>query len=72
MLLQLMHDIIGNSVTFFFGQFLAKSAHQFARASQRECNGEAQQVSTGTHVPLEQIENTIVNWTNATIICAVR
>ena len=33
MLLQLMHDIVGNSVAFFFGQFLAKSAHKFAHAS---------------------------------------
>jgi hypothetical protein len=24
-----MHDVIGNSVAFFFGQFLAKSAHKF-------------------------------------------
>jgi hypothetical protein len=29
-LLQLVHDIIGNTVTFFFGQFLTKSAHKFA------------------------------------------
>jgi hypothetical protein len=25
-----MHDIVGNSVAFFFGQFLAKSAHNRA------------------------------------------
>jgi hypothetical protein len=29
LLFQLMHDVIGNSVAFFFGQFLAKSAHKF-------------------------------------------
>jgi hypothetical protein len=32
-LLQLVHDIIGNSVTLFFRQFLAKPAHEFADAS---------------------------------------
>jgi hypothetical protein len=37
-----MHDIIGNSVTFLFGQFRTKAAHKFARDSQRECNGEAE------------------------------
>ena len=31
MLFQAIHDIIGNSVAFFFGQFLAQSAHEFAR-----------------------------------------
>jgi hypothetical protein len=41
-LLQLMHDIIGNSVSLFFRQFRAKTAHEFARSSERECNGEAQ------------------------------
>ena len=49
MLLQLVHDIIGNTVTFLFRQFLAKSAHKFAGASQRECNSETQHVPTGTH-----------------------
>ena len=42
MLLQAIHDIIGNSIAFFFRQPHAKSAHKFARASERECNGEAQ------------------------------
>jgi hypothetical protein len=32
-LLQTMNDIISNAVAFFFGQLLAKSAHQFACAS---------------------------------------
>jgi hypothetical protein len=31
-LLQSIHDIIGNSIPLFFGQFLAKSAHEFPRA----------------------------------------
>jgi hypothetical protein len=31
MLFQLMHDVIGNSIAFFFGQPLAKSAHKLAR-----------------------------------------
>jgi hypothetical protein len=35
-LLQLVHDIIGNTVAFLFRQFLAKSAHKFAGTSQRE------------------------------------
>jgi hypothetical protein len=35
MLLQLMHDVIGNSVAFVFCQFLAKSAHKFARALEK-------------------------------------
>jgi hypothetical protein len=47
-----MHDIIGNSVAFFFRQFLAKSAHKLARASQRKCDGEAQHVAAGTHLAM--------------------
>jgi hypothetical protein len=34
-LLQLMHDVIGHSVTFFFRQFGTKAAHKFARLSAR-------------------------------------
>jgi hypothetical protein len=34
-LLQAIHDIIGNAVAFFFRQLLAKSAHEFAR--ERDC-----------------------------------
>jgi hypothetical protein len=34
LLLQSMHDIIGNSVSFFFRQFLPKAANKFARAFQ--------------------------------------
>jgi hypothetical protein len=30
-LFQAIHSIIGNAVAFFFGQFVAKSAHKFAR-----------------------------------------
>jgi hypothetical protein len=30
-LLQAMHDIIGNSVAFFFRQLLAKTPYKFAR-----------------------------------------
>ncbi len=48
-LLQPMHDIIGNSVALFLGQLLAKIPHKFARASQRECDGKAQHVPTGAH-----------------------
>ena len=48
-LLQAMHEIIGNSVAFFFRQFVAKSAHKFARASKRECDSEAQELPTGAH-----------------------
>jgi hypothetical protein len=49
MLFQTTHDIIGNSVALFFVQLLAKSAHKFARPSQRKCDSEAQQVSSGSH-----------------------
>ena len=49
-LLQLVHDIIGNSVALFFCQFPRKAAHQFAGTSQRERNSETQQVPAGTHV----------------------
>jgi hypothetical protein len=48
-LLQAMHDIIGNSVAFFFRQFLTKSAHKFPRAPESKRDGEAQHVSTGAH-----------------------
>jgi hypothetical protein len=48
-LLQTMHDIIGNPVAFFFRQSFAKTAHEFARTSQRECYGKAQHVPTGPH-----------------------
>jgi hypothetical protein len=44
-----MHDIIGNAIAFFFSQPVAKSAHKFARAPERECNGEAQHVATSPH-----------------------
>jgi hypothetical protein len=60
-LLQAMHDIIGNTVTFLFRQFLAKSAHKFAGTSQRECNSETQQVPAGTHVLWEQMENDLAS-----------
>jgi hypothetical protein len=43
-LLQTTNDIVGNSVTFFFCQFLTKTAHKFARPAQCECDGEAQHV----------------------------
>jgi hypothetical protein len=33
-LLQTMHDIIGNSVALFFRQLLAKTADKFARAKE--------------------------------------
>ena len=46
MVLQTTHDIIGNSVAFFFRQPLAKSAHKLARAYQRKCNSEAQHVAS--------------------------
>ena len=49
MLLQAIYDIIGNAIAFFFGQFLAKSAHQFARAHKRMCDSETQHVPTSTH-----------------------
>ena len=61
MLLQTMHDIVGNSVAFFFRQFPAKSAHELAYASQGECNSENQHVPPGTHKALEQIGNSPVN-----------
>ena len=48
MLLQLLHDIIGHSVTFFFRQFRTKSAHKLARASQREL-AKLSRVATGSH-----------------------
>jgi len=48
-LLQLVHDIIGNSVAFFFGQFFSKSANKFACTHQCECDSEAQHVPAGAH-----------------------
>lgn len=39
-LLQSVHDIVGNAEAFFFRKFFAKPAHKFARAPQRECDGE--------------------------------
>ena len=47
MLLQTMHDIIGDAIAFFFSQFLAKPAHKFARTSQRESDGK-------TSLPLQR------------------
>lgn len=41
--------IIGNSVMSFFGQFLEKSVHKFARASERECDSEAEQIPAVAH-----------------------
>ncbi len=49
------HDIIGNAVAFVFVQFLAKSAHKFARAPQRECNGEAQHVPASAPSPPSRV-----------------
>ena len=49
MLLQTMHDVIRNSIALFFRQFVAKSAHKLACASQRECDGEAQHISASAH-----------------------
>ena len=49
MLFQAIHDIIGNAVPFFFSQPFAKSAHKFARASQRKSDGKAQQIAASTH-----------------------
>lgn len=49
MLLQTMHDIIGNSVALFFRQLLAKTPHKFARAPEREGDGKTQHVAAGTH-----------------------
>jgi hypothetical protein len=43
-----MHDIIGNTVAFFFGQLLTKAPDKFARASQRECDSETQNVPTAS------------------------
>ncbi len=48
-LLQTVHDIIGNSVAFFLAQLLAKPAHKFARTPQREGDSEAQQIAAGGH-----------------------
>ena len=48
-LLQAMHDVIGNSVALFLCQFLTEATHEFARASQRECDGEAQEIVASTH-----------------------
>src|SRR5262249_46899073 len=56
-LLQAMHDIVSNSIAFFLCQFLAKSAHKFSRASQRECDGEAEHVPAGALPRSEQIGN---------------
>jgi hypothetical protein len=44
-----MHNIISNSVSFFFRQFFTKSARKVPRTSQRKCDSEAQQVPTGPH-----------------------
>jgi hypothetical protein len=55
-----MHDIVGNSVAFFFAQFLAKAAHKFARASQRKSDGETQHVPTSTHRAEENITGTSI------------
>ena len=49
-----MHNIIRNSVAFFFGQFLAKAAHKFACTSQRECDGKTQHVPTSPHPPIRE------------------
>jgi len=56
-LLQAMHDIVSNSIAFFLCQFLAKSAHKFSRASQRECDGEAEHAPAGALPRSEQIGN---------------
>jgi hypothetical protein len=48
-LLQAIHDIISNSVALFFRQFLPKTSHKFARTSERECDGETQNVPTSAH-----------------------
>jgi hypothetical protein len=55
-LFQAIHDIIGNAVAFFFGQFIAKSAHKFARASQRRSDGETQHVPTSAHSAMPSLK----------------
>ena len=49
MLLQAMHNIVGNSVAFFLSQFFTKSADELACASQGERDSEAQHVPAGAH-----------------------
>jgi hypothetical protein len=40
---------------------VAKSAHKLARASQRECNGEAQHVPTSMHHGMRTYGNDLPN-----------
>jgi hypothetical protein len=56
-LLQTMHDIIGNSVAFFFRQPLTKTPHKFARALQRKRYGKTQHVPARAHFVREQTGN---------------
>jgi hypothetical protein len=41
MLFQPMHNIVGNSVAFFFRQLLTETAHKFSCAPRCEGDGEA-------------------------------
>jgi hypothetical protein len=71
-LFQLVHDIIGNPIAFFFGQFLAQAAHKFTRTPQRESDGKTQQIAAGTHIICEQKENKIVNGSRPSLNHALR
>jgi hypothetical protein len=48
-LLQLVHDIIGNQEALIFAEFVPQAAHQLACPHERKGNGKLQHVASGAH-----------------------
>jgi hypothetical protein len=49
-LLQLVHDVIGNEVAFILSETLSQAPNEFARLPQGKSNRKPQHVTTRPHV----------------------